>query len=98
MEKLEEKAEKEKRRREERERKRAEKERKEEQVRRKRRRNLISRGIEGDSPEERSRLMLRLAERVLEKKVKVRGVEERIGERGREILLVIKKKAGERRR
>ncbi|KMQ91715.1 hypothetical protein RF55_8377 [Lasius niger] len=85
--KLEERAEKERRRRE---RERAERERKEEQVRREmRRRNVIWRGIEGDSPEERSRMMIMLAERVLGRKVKVRGVEERIGEGGKEILLVI---------
>ncbi|CAL1688684.1 unnamed protein product [Lasius platythorax] len=36
--------------------------------------------------------MLRLAERVMEEKVKIRGVEERIGERRKEILLVIMEK------
>ncbi|KMQ85422.1 hypothetical protein RF55_16045 [Lasius niger] len=59
--KLEERAEKERRKREKRERERAERERKAEQVRReRRRRNLIWRGIEGDSPDEISRLMIRL--------------------------------------
>ncbi|KMQ85574.1 hypothetical protein RF55_15789 [Lasius niger] len=40
-------------------------------------------GIEGDSFEERCRLLKLMLERILGRKVKLRGVEERIGEGGK---------------
>lgn len=52
---------------------------------------MIWRGIEGDTAEDRSKLMKMLAERVLGRKVEVRRVEERIGG-GKGLLLVIMKK------
>ncbi|KMQ83663.1 hypothetical protein RF55_19417, partial [Lasius niger] len=88
--KLENRIERKKRKEEERERERVAREKLEEQVRRERRsRNLVWRGIEGDSFEERCRLLKLLLERILGRKVELRGVEERIGKRGKRLLLVI---------
>ncbi|KMQ84644.1 hypothetical protein RF55_17397, partial [Lasius niger] len=92
--KLEDRIERKKRKEEERERERVAREKLEEQVRRERRsRNLVWRGIEEDSFEERCRLLKllleRLLERILGRKVELRGVEKRIGEGGKRILLVI---------
>ncbi|KMQ85044.1 hypothetical protein RF55_16674 [Lasius niger] len=95
--KLEGRIEKERRKEEEREREKEVREKREEQVRKeRRRRNLGWRRIEGDSFEERCRSLKMMLERVLERKVELRGVEERIGEGEKRMLLVIMEKEGDR--
>jgi len=79
----------EKKKKEEKERWRTLGERREELAKRKRRRNLMWRGIERESTKEREGYMRGVMERALGRKVEVRGVEERIGEGGRKIMLVV---------
>lgn len=45
-----------------------------------RRRNVVWRGVEGKEPEERREVMVEVMEEVLGRRVKMRGVVERIGE------------------
>ncbi|CAL1672175.1 unnamed protein product [Lasius platythorax] len=86
-----------KRREEERVKEREARERRDEQVRRERkRRNLVWRGIEGDNFEERCLCLRVLLEEMLEKKVELRGVEERLGDDGKSILLVVLEKEEDR--
>ncbi|KMQ90337.1 hypothetical protein RF55_9919 [Lasius niger] len=95
--KLEDRIERKRKKEGEREREREAREKLEEQVKReRRRRNLVWRGIEGDSFEERSRLLKLLIERILGRKVELRGVEERIKEGGKRLLLVIMEEKGDR--
>ncbi|CAL1672290.1 unnamed protein product [Lasius platythorax] len=94
--KVKDRMDKEKRREEEKVRERKARERRDEQVRRERkRRNLVWRGIEGDNFEERCLCLRVLLERMLERKVALRGVEERIGDDGKSILLVVLEKEEE---
>ncbi|KMQ83290.1 hypothetical protein RF55_20436 [Lasius niger] len=87
----------EKRRKEERDRERDPEEKREERIRRERwRRNLVWRGIEGDSFKERCEYLRVLMEKVLGRKAEIRGVEERIGEGGRRLLLVVMEKGEDR--
>ena len=87
----------EKERRKEEEKEREDREKREEQVRReRRRRNLEWSGIEGDSFEERCRLLKLMLERLLGRKVEVRRVEERVEEGGKRMLLVIMEKEEDR--
>jgi len=66
--------------------------REEQEVRKERRkRNLVWRRIEGDGLKERCGCLRRLLEK-LGRKVRVKRVEERLGEGGRRLLLVIMKK------
>lgn len=88
---MEEGAEKE-RRREERERKR----KKEQERRVRKQRNVIWIGIKENSSEERRMIMARITEKVLGRKVKVKRVEERVGEGGKEILLAEMEKEGDK--
>ncbi|KMQ85626.1 hypothetical protein RF55_15700 [Lasius niger] len=69
----------------------------EERVRReRRRRSLVWTGIEGDSFEERCGCLRGRLEMVLGRKVGLRGVEERFGEGGKKILLVVMEKEKDR--
>ncbi|CAL1672461.1 unnamed protein product [Lasius platythorax] len=87
----------EKKRKEERERERDPEEKREERIRReRRRRNLVWRGIEGDSVKERCEWLRVLIEKILGRKAEVRGVEERIGEGGKRLLLVVMEKGEDR--
>jgi len=84
------KVEEKKREEEEKERWRALGDRREEQIRRERRsRNLVWREIEGRNLEERGGYMRVIMEKLLGREVELRGVEERLGEGGRRILLVV---------
>lgn len=56
--------------------------------REKRKNNIIWRGIEGEEPEERRKIMEMIMEKELGRKVMVRGVVERMGEGGKEVLVV----------